>query len=90
MVCFPRRRAIASKFDLFVINETHVQSACIRHRKYVTQANYVKMSRSLCSFYVYNEICIQINFRWENFCLVTILYVKITQICPASTTPVLP
>ena len=90
MVCFPRRRAIASKFDLFVIYETHVQSACIRHRKYVTQANYVKMSRSLCFFYVYNKIYIQINFRWEKFCLVTILYMKITQICPASTTPVLP
>ena len=28
MVCLPRRRVIASKFDYFVIHETHVQSAC--------------------------------------------------------------
>ena len=68
MVCFARRRAIASKFDLFVIDETHVQSVRRRHRKYVTPANDVKMSRNLCSFYAYNKICIQINFRWEDFC----------------------
>ena len=42
MLCL-LRRFIASKFDYFVIHETHVKSACRRHRQYVTTAIYVEM-----------------------------------------------
>ena len=82
MLCLLRRRAIASKFDFFVIHETHVQSACRRHRQYVTTAIHVEMFCKLQSFWACIKICIRIDFHWDTFCKIVVLKVEKAQNLP--------
>ena len=74
MLCLLRRYVIASKFDYFVIHETHVQSACRRHRQYVTTAINVEM---FCKLNVAEHV-LKCAFEYS-FCLVVVLKMEKAQ-----------